>query len=69
MSDDSETVKKILCDGLSPNAVYNRFNSSLLIRAAQYDAVESAKVLHDMKQCNSEWTLFVDRCCLNMELK
>jgi len=44
VSDDSETVKKLLCDGLSPNAVYDRFSNSLLHRAAQYDAVESAKV-------------------------
>lgn len=43
-SDESETVKKILCEGLSSNAVYDRFNNSLLHRAAQYDAIESAKV-------------------------
>eukprot|EP00210_Caulerpa_lentillifera_P005483 g5243.t1 len=44
-SDDSETVKEIICQGSNPNALFGRFNDSLLIRAAGFDAVESAKVL------------------------
>eukprot|EP00210_Caulerpa_lentillifera_P005401 g5163.t1 len=44
-SDDYETVKQILCQGLNPNALFGGSSDSLLIRAAQHDAIESAKVL------------------------
>eukprot|EP00210_Caulerpa_lentillifera_P005479 g5239.t1 len=44
-SDDSETVKEIICQGLSPNELIVGSRNSLLIRAAQLDAVKSAEVL------------------------
>eukprot|EP00210_Caulerpa_lentillifera_P005353 g5115.t1 len=44
-SDDSVSVKQILCEGLDSNAKFSDFQNSLLMRAAQSDAVESAKLL------------------------
>lgn len=44
MDDSAGTVELILCQGLDPNIRYGTQNTSLLIEAAQYDAVESAKV-------------------------
>eukprot|EP00210_Caulerpa_lentillifera_P005428 g5190.t1 len=44
-SDNSETVKEIICQGLSPNALFGGLKDSLLIKAAQLDAIKSAEVL------------------------
>lgn len=51
MPDDYETVKTILCSGLSPHAVFGANKNSLLLRAAHYDAIESAKVLFRICSC------------------
>eukprot|EP00210_Caulerpa_lentillifera_P005357 g5119.t1 len=43
LEDDANTVKKIVEHGLSPDAVFSDNEDSLLVRAARYNALESAK--------------------------
>lgn len=52
-SNDSESVKKILCEGLNPNRVFGENDNPLLHRAAASNSVGPAKVHFHIRFCRA----------------
>lgn len=57
-TDDAETVKTVICEGLNPNTTISFLNETLLELAARNDAVESTKVATNLCIFYTRWYCF-----------